>query len=169
MSSSGHHGPPVPCPGALTLEVTPDRRGSNRWEPALLLTCLELTRLACATGAAQDGFYMPEPAGHVEETRVCRGGREPPEHLHVCLGQTVALYVATRAQVLIQGSHPGCLVTNAQDGPVVGSCKDRGTRASVGAQDTLPRIRARPEEANPQKRNAGQWLPGAGQEGFSGG
>lgn len=35
--------------------------------------------------------------------------------------------------MLVQGLHPGGLVTNAQDGPVVGSCKDRGTRRQSGA------------------------------------
>lgn len=76
---------------------------------------------------------MPEPPSHVEEPRVRGRGREPPEHVHVRLGQGEALDVATRAQVLVQGLHPGGLVTNAQDGPVVGSCKDRGTRRQSGA------------------------------------
>lgn len=120
-------------PGALTLEAAPGGRGSNGWEPALLLTCLEPTGLANAMDAAQHGFYVPEPPSHVEELRVRGRGRELPEHIHVCLGQGVAVDVATCAQVLVQRPHPGGLVTNAQDGRVGGSCKDTGTRVSRGA------------------------------------
>lgn len=77
---------------------------------------------------------MPEPPSHVEEGCVSGRGRELPEHVHVCLGQGVPLDIAARAEVLVQGLHPGCLVTNAQDGPVVGSCKDRGTWCQLGAE-----------------------------------
>lgn len=73
---------------------------------------------------------MPEPPSHVEEPRVGGQGRELPEHVHICLRECVPLDIATRAEVLVQGPHPGCLVTNAQNGPVVGSCKDRGQRTS---------------------------------------
>ena len=74
---------------------------------------------------------MPEPAGHMEELWVGRRARELPEGIHVRLGQGKALHVATRAEVRVQRPQPGCLVTNAQDGCVVGSCKDRGC-VSVG-------------------------------------
>lgn len=108
----------------------PARRVS-RPEAALLLTCLEPTGRACGGGAAQDRGHMPEPAGHVEELRVGRRARELPEGIHVHLRQGKALQVATRAEVRVQRPQPGRLVTNAQDGRVVGSCKDRG-RMSVG-------------------------------------
>lgn len=100
-------------------------------EAALLLTCLEPAGRACGGGAAQDRGHVPEPAGHMEELRVSRRARELPEGVHVRLGQGEAPHVATRAEVRVQRPHPGRLVTNAQDGPVVGSCKDRG-RTSVG-------------------------------------
>lgn len=74
---------------------------------------------------------MPEPPSHVEELCVGGRGRELPECVQVRLGQAVPPDIATRAEMLVQGPHPGCLVTNAQDGPVVGSCKDRGTWVSV--------------------------------------
>lgn len=101
-------------------------------DPALLLTCLEPTGFTTAGDAAQHGFHVPEPPSRVEEPRVRGRGRELPEHVHVCLGQRVALDIATCAQVLVQGLHPGGLVTNAQDGRVVGSCKDRGTQRQLG-------------------------------------
>lgn len=99
-------------------------------ELALLLTCLAPTGLASGAGAAQDGFYVPEPPSHVEEARVSGRGGELPERIHICLGQGVPPDIATRAEVLVQGLHPGCLVTNAQDGPVGRSCNDRGTRTA---------------------------------------
>lgn len=131
--------PPPPRarrPTGATRLWGPDLGGGHRREGLAapgtpLLTCLAPTGLASAAGAAQDRFHVPEPPSHVEEARVSGGRRELPERDHVRLGQRVALDVATRAEVLVQGLHPGGLVTNAQDGPVGGSCRDR-RRASVG-------------------------------------
>lgn len=125
-------------------------------EPTLLLTCLQPTGIAAAGGATQDGFYVPEPPSHVEEPCVGGRGRELPEHGHIGLAQGVALDIATRAQVLVQGPNPGRLVTNAQDGPVVGSCNDRGTRRQSGAAcHPLPDVR-HPQRGHPQ-RQAAAW------------
>lgn len=158
------HSTGLPPPPASTAALWgPDLGGGRRWEalPAaelpLLLTCLAPTGLASAAGATQDRFYVPEPPGHVEETRVSGGGRELPEHVHVCLGQGVPPDIATRAEVLVQGLHPGRLVTNAQDGPVGRSWKDRGTRHESGPGGLGPSADTRRASPGmePQKQNHG--------------
>lgn len=110
---------PAPLPRLLRLYK---RQGAPRaGSRLLLLTCLGPTGLACVPSATQERFYMPEPPSHVEKPHVGGRGRELPEQVDVRLGQRVALDIATRAQVLIQGPRPGCLVPNAQQGPVVES------------------------------------------------